>query len=770
MRQMKRFFFLSSIFLLGLLFIVESGIQENLYAQVSPANVVAAFKTLKDSPSKVDSINKLCRGMEDNVKLIVFEIQVLKIAEKLNYPKGLAQALNNIGVAFYNQGNGNVALVYHNKALSIRTKLNEKKDIAASYNNIGNAYDKIGNKKEAITFHTKALKIKEEIKDSIGMARSYNNIASAYLDLPDYYKAIDNGFLALRIFEKLHNRTEALAETFNNLGIAYQNLKELDKAMVYYQQALTIHQELSNRTEIALMLNNIANIYELQGESPKFKKDEKLKLDSALEKYSKALFISEELEDQEMVALVNSNIGNVYWYLHNFSKALTHLNKALSVYEKLGNKIGIATAYNNLCKHYKLQKKFSQSNTFGLKALVFADSIKDFEQIQNACTYLNENYFALKQFEKSLFYYKRQKLADSTLTDVEGAKKLVQKESKMEFEKREGQLKLEQEKQNVIKEAKNRQQRIIIWAASIGLILVIIFSAFIFNRFRVTQKQNKIIEEQNREMDGKNHALEGANAEIEQKNKDITDSIQYAKRIQRALLASDSLLKKNLPEYFILYKPKDIVSGDFYWANYVNGKFLIITADCTGHGVPGAFMSLLNISLLNEITLQRKISAPDQVLNNVRDQIISILNPEGTETEGKDGMDCMLCSFDIKNNELQFAAANNPLWVLKNGAAEITEYKADKQPVGFHSVYKPFTLQTTSLAKGDTVYSFTDGFADQFGGPKGKKFKYKQLEELLLKHAHLPMNEQKNILEKSFEEWIGALEQIDDVLIIGVRI
>jgi serine phosphatase RsbU (regulator of sigma subunit) len=181
-------------------------------------------------------------------------------------------------------------------------------------------------------------------------------------------------------------------------------------------------------------------------------------------------------------------------------------------------------------------------------------------------------------------------------------------------------------------------------------------------------------------------------------------------------------------------------------------------------------MSLLNISLLNEITLQRKITQPDLILNEIREQIITTLNPEGTEQEGKDGMDCIMCVFDFKNNKLEFAAANNPLWILKNGSPEIDEFKPDKQPVGFHSVYKPFTLQSTDLAKGDIVYSFTDGFADQFGGPKGKKFKYKQLEETLLANNHLPMQEQKNSLDKAFDSWKGDLEQVDDVLIIGIRI
>ena len=757
------------------------------FAQISNSDIENAFNSLKDSPAKVDSLNKLCRKMEDNEKSITFSIRVMELGEKIilpdgnhGYKKGIAQSLNNIGVAYYNIGNGAKALEYHKKSLSIRETLGDKKDISASYSNIGNAHDLLGEKKLAIESHTRAFQLRQEINDTSGIARSYYNIASAYIDIPDYYKAVDFGFKSVKLYEAIGERSNDLAKALNNIGIAYEHLKEYDKAMDYYQRSLVILQDLGERFEIARMLNNIANIYALEAYASKDKNLKKSNFIIALDKYTKALDILEAGDDKERIALVNSNMGNIYWSLNNFPEALSYLSKSLAIYKQINNKNGIANGYNNLSKHFQLQKNFNQSINFALKALALSDSIGDAEQLQNACEFLSASYYELKQFERSLFYYKKYMEAKDKLTNVEGAKKLVQEESRLEFEKKEQKLKLEQEKQNAIAEAENRQQRIIIWSAGIVLLLFIVFSGFIYNRFRVTRKQNKIIEEQKAEVDIKNKALEGANEEIAQKNKDITDSIQYAKRIQRALLASDTLLRKNLPEYFVLYKPKDIVSGDFYWANFVPspngggkegaGKFLIITADCTGHGVPGAFMSLLNISLLNEITLQRKITSPDLILNHVREQIISTLNPEGTETESKDGMDCMLCSFDIKNKQLEFAAANNPLWILRNGKAEMEEYIPDKQPVGFHSVYKPFTLQKTQLEKGDIIYSFTDGFADQFGGPKGKKFKYRQMEDLLLGNSHLPMNEQKNIIQKSFVAWQGELEQIDDVLVIGVRI
>lgn len=231
----------------------------------------------------------------------------------------------------------------------------------------------------------------------------------------------------------------------------------------------------------------------------------------------------------------------------------------------------------------------------------------------------------------------------------------------------------------------------------------------------------------------------------------------------------------NDKHFFILYKPKDIVSGDFYYAlahrpkNSDNELFYFCTADCTGHGVPGALMSMLGISNLNETIIEKNISEPHEILNNVRKGIIESLDSEDKSEENKDGMDCVLCAFDFTNSTLTFAAANNPLWICRDG--QMLEYKADKMPVGkYHSEVSSFTLQQVQLQKGDVVYSFSDGFADQFGGEKGKKFKYKPFQELLLKNANLPMEQQKNTLDAAFENWRGQLDQVDDVLVVGIKI
>lgn len=266
-----------------------------------------------------------------------------------------------------------------------------------------------------------------------------------------------------------------------------------------------------------------------------------------------------------------------------------------------------------------------------------------------------------------------------------------------------------------------------------------------------------------------NGLLEIKNAIIEEKNKDITDSIRYAKRIQYTLLAHQEILQQNIPNHFILFQPKDIVSGDFYWATKKESRFYLAICDSTGHGVPGAFMSLLNISFLNEAINEKNILAPNEILNYVRNRLISSVSQDGAQ-DGMDGI--LLCITASLNKDerisLEYAAANNAPVMVKGG--ELIELLADKMPIGKGENNSSFTLQKIDSQKGDTIYFYTDGYADQFGGPKGKKFKYKQLNSLLLDKYEKPMNEQKNILEQKINEWKGNLEQVDDILVIGIRL
>lgn len=308
------------------------------------------------------------------------------------------------------------------------------------------------------------------------------------------------------------------------------------------------------------------------------------------------------------------------------------------------------------------------------------------------------------------------------------------------------------------------------------------------NRKLITQKKklkqkiiratNQIREEKEKVEQANVHITE-QKKEVEGKNKDILDSIHYAKRIQNALLRKEEYFSKHLPDHFVLFMPKDIVSGDFFWAfgrNFPSHakegqerKYWYVAAvDCTGHGVPGAFMSMLGISFLNDITSSDILYTPAQILDELRNKVVKELGQTGQEEKSKDGMDISLIRWHMETNEIQWSGANNPLCLIKNG--QLQKIKADKQPIGYYPESKPFTNHTMQLEKGDSIYIFSDGFADQFGGPKGKKFMNKQLEELLLKNSYLPMDEQKILFKKAFKDWKGELDQVDDVCIIGIRI
>jgi len=383
---------------------------------------------------------------------------------------------------------------------------------------------------------------------------------------------------------------------------------------------------------------------------------------------------------------------------------------------------------------------------------------------------------------------------------------------------------------------KEQKQKIVTYSIGTGLGLVGIFLFFVVNRLQVTSKQKKVIEKQKNEVEEAHHLLG-------EKHKEITDSINYAERIQRSFLATTEMLDKylnprhviaspsadgrsnvkneqiaSLPSvvrndesnYFVFFRPKDVVSGDFYWAGELsNGNFALSVADSTGHGVPGAIMSILNISSL-EKSIEKETEA-DKILNQTRKIIIERLKKDGSLEGGKDGMDCSLLVFNQEKTQLSFAAANNPVFIVRptvlaketkqshsneqiaslptvvrnddnlklqtldspvvGQAFELLEFKPDKMPVGKHDKdCESFTLRSTLLQKGDVIYTLTDGFPDQFGGSKGKKFMIKNLKELLLQIAHLPMPEQEQKLAEEFDNWKGSLEQVDDVCIIGVRI
>lgn len=313
---------------------------------------------------------------------------------------------------------------------------------------------------------------------------------------------------------------------------------------------------------------------------------------------------------------------------------------------------------------------------------------------------------------------------------------------------------------------------------------VLLFSIFLIrSRYKLTYNEIKSrlalemskqkLEEQNTQLVEQKKEIEFQNTTLGEKNREITDSIAYARNIQLASIPTKERFNACFRDSFVLYAPKDIVSGDFYWIYQREEIVYYVTADCTGHGVPGGFMTMLGLSFLQEIIAGRTVEDPAEVLNLLRDKIIHALNQNGNPGESKDGMDITICRLDKTSLEFTYASANNSLYLVRrneNGHAEMTKYAADRQPCGFYHAAKPFSKHTIQLQKGDSIYTFTDGYADQFGGPKGKKFRYKQLEELLLNNVSLPFTEQGDLLELALKNWQGNNEQVDDILVIGITV
>lgn len=331
----------------------------------------------------------------------------------------------------------------------------------------------------------------------------------------------------------------------------------------------------------------------------------------------------------------------------------------------------------------------------------------------------------------------------------------------------------EQENKIKIQLATLEKQKLILYFVIFALLLVSFLGYYIYRSYKIKKEANIKLEEKNRtislqkdEIEQQRDLAAAQRDQIAYQKKHITDSIEYAKRIQTALIPSLELFSDKL-DHFVIYKPLAIVSGDFYWVSTQGSRQIIISADCTGHGVPGAFMSMLGVTLLNEIVNGKHIIMPDQIIENLRQGVIKSLNQAAEEESIKDGMDISVCVVDFDENILYWAGANNPLYLVRG--KELTHYRADKMPASIHYRMQPFTLHKIELQKGDAFYIFSDGFADQFGGPNQKKYMSHQMKETLVALAGTPMLKQAEILSNIFDEWKGDSPQVDDVTLIGIR-
>lgn len=595
-----------------------------------------------------------------------------------------------------------------------------------------------------------ALENAEKLNWGKGLSASYTNIAYINLYESDFEASMENAVEGLRIAEICHDmENQGLANLI--IGFIYFNLGDTSQTIPYYEKSLSIRLELGNDYDIGYSYSYMGNFYL-----------EQKKADSALYFHKKALEYRLKTDDTRSIADSYLLIGATLLKEKKFDESIEYLQKALLKYAQIEDKKRLAETYRNFAEVYMTQGNVVDAQNFLLQANQLAketssidNQIKISEQLATI-NYKNENYkeaYDYLRFHTSTF---KETSGDSKYRDI--VKNIL--EYKNEKERKIKQLEFDQ---------KEERQEILLIAAIIVVILIIGFLFFLFNRLKITKKQNEIIAFRKTQIDK-------AFVELGVKNKEIMDSINYAKRIQSAILPSDETIASVFDDICVLYLPKDIVAGDFYWLEQKDDKLLIAAADCTGHGVPGAMVSVVCNNSLNRSVHEYGLTNPASILNKTRE----LVEGEFAKSSERmmDGMDIALCAIHNYNNsnndnqtfQMEFSGANNSLWLIRKDTNEIEEYKGDKQPIGKTDYSKPFNSSEITVNKGDVFYLFSDGFVDQFGGIKGKKFKSSGLKALLLSIKEFSMPQQKQKLLDSFESWRGDLEQVDDVCIIGVRV
>lgn len=587
--------------------------------------------------------------------------------------------------------------------LLLAQKINYFKGIGNSYRQLARINYFKGDYTKATNYYIEAQKIWEQMKAVHWMAMGYGDLASMNYYIGHYAKAAEYWEKEIEIYTT-ENDEKAIGNTLSNLALAYIETKNYYKAEISLKKAIVLCTKYESKRSLASSYTNYCKLM--------YQKNE---LVQATDFNNKAIAIYEELKDSSFLSNNYSNGAELLRTQKKYDQALVYINKAFDIENKRNNKTNVSSLLHN-------------------RAAIYYDLGKT-----------REAYDDLEM----------QMVIDDSLLNEENQHSMNELEKKYEVEKKENENKILNQELQIGKVEQSRQ-RLIIALVFVGLGVLVIVAFVLVRQNRIRQKANK-------ELSEKNHI-------IEEQHKDITDSIKYSKRIQEAIFPPDRMWYSILPDSFVLYKPKDILSGDFYWIEETEEFIFLGAADCTGHGVPGALMSIINYNLLNKAVLEKGIYEPNEILDAVNLWLTQSLHQSFNESSIKDGMDVSILRIEKKTGTIKYAGAFNPVFVFSGDG--FYEIKGDKFPVGafIEDSIKKFNVHTLTAKKGDMIYLFSDGYADQFGGPKGKKFKYKRMQELMNSMQTQTTETQKKIMETEFQNWKGSNEQVDDVLVIGIRV
>lgn len=676
---------------------------------------------------------------------------------------------NNLGIMHRDYDSKENCLHYHKTALAIAKKTKRLFDIADTYNNIGAIYNLNNNSDSALYYMDLAMvTYKSSMKDNkyaeIGYADVATNQGLIYTSEGKFTLAYLNLFKALKIFEK-HKLWDKATIAAYDIGEIYFEKNDLKKALQYCRLSLSFEKLSPNQLQRAYNLFCLGKIYNESGD-----------LDTALIYYSLSENIHRTHGMTNLLPPVLNSKATALFQQGNYKQALESVGEALKINEAGNDTSGICVNYSCIASLYIKKGNYAEAEKYIQKALKMIKPKMYFAlycEIYEQAAVISGK---LGKFKSAYEYLSHFNLYNDSLRNNNDKRQQEEISEIYQSEKKEQELKLaktENEKKTLAldkSEEAGKRKSLQLYMALIGGILLLVLVGFMIRSNIIRKRTNKMLAEKNKIIYEQHTEVIHQKLLVEEKNKEITDSINYARRIQLGILPSSEEITQSFPNHFVLYHPKDIVSGDFYWCKKLENGNLIAAVDCTGHGVPGGFMSMLGNTLLNQSIKETELTTPARALDYVNRELPHNLKSHDKEMNIRDGMDIALCRIDEKNKKLMYSGANNPLWIVRN--KQCIELKPDKQPITASTDAEklPFTHNTFDLQTNDMVYLFTDGYADQFGGPKGKKFKYSNLQKFLCALSKLDLKLQHKQLEEEFFTWRGDLEQLDDVLIIGIRI
>ncbi|MFI5149249.1 MAG: tetratricopeptide repeat protein [Bacteroidia bacterium] len=648
-------------------------------------------------------------------------------------------------------------------------KLRHQRELALEYADQYSYNQALSWADSAVTTADALLKIAgdKKTKQEIGKEQTlaYLEYGAIYYDHGNFPEAQKKYLSALERAEKSGDKKTQSA-AFNSLGNVYDAQADFIQALKNYSLALDLSASLSDSVAMARCNNNIGNVYAEQGQ-----------FDKALPHYFFSLGVKARLGDKLGMAMSYNNIAGVYTEKKMYAEALETYLTCMKLREEIGDRPGLASTYGNIGELLTRQKKYKEAEHYVILEEQLCRETGFREDLSMA--YFRHMFLdsAKGDFKAAFQHNKLYISLRDSLNNEESRKKTFQSQVTYEFEKKEAvqqaEHKKELETQQQVAEEKSHKQRVVLVMVGIGLGLVLVFSGFILRSLRITRKQKRIIETQKTLVEKQKQEVEHQKILVEEHQKEMIDSITYARRLQQAILPAHKEIKQYLKDYFIFYKPKDIVAGDFYWFHVspVGNRIFLAAADSTGHGVPGAMVSVVCSNALNRAVNEFNLLDTGRILDKTRELVLETFAKSGEEI--KDGMDIsLLC---LKTDQslqtvtgAEWSGANNPLWYMEGEVMH--EIKPDKQAIGKTENPAPFTTHTVDCNTETHFYLLTDGYSDQFGGEKGKKFKYKQLQAKLKSIYSKSPADQESELAGTLDQWKGNLEQVDDITIIGIRV